>query len=414
MKPPTIPDNEEQRLAELHSYELLDREWEVEFAAYTLKAAKICKAPIAAISLVDAHRQWFLSRVGLDARETSRNISFCGHAIAQENTLTVKDALKDERFSGNPLVTGGPKIRFYSGHLLVSLNNYVLGTLCVIDTVPRDLSDEQMESLQVLAECVIGRMEFLKSKKVNAEKLDKLQSQYLDACKLADLGRMSATIMHEIKGCLSVIAGNADLMLLFARNPVKFTVDNFSRKAEQIKAAADRADHIIDNIKKASREGANDPFVNTAVKNLVEVTRFYAGIFLKNSKTVLRVNEFSENLSIDCRETQLSQVLLNLLQNAHDAVQDQNEDSWIQLQVEERGSRVEISVMDSGPPIPVAVQTKLMTAFFTTKDPGKGTGLGLSFSKKVLEDHGGNLTFDANCPHTCFVMHLPKKRESIS
>ncbi len=147
-----LPANENDRLQALLSYQLLDSGAERNFDDITLLASHICGTPIALISLVDKERQWFKSRIGLDAVETPRDYSFCAHAILQPDLFIVRDAMEDARFADNPLVTGDPGIRFYAGMPLFSSDGrHPLGTLCVIDRVPRELSDQQRELIEALA-----------------------------------------------------------------------------------------------------------------------------------------------------------------------------------------------------------------------------------------------------------------------
>ena len=158
MKPPVIA-NEKQRLNVLWQYDVLDTVPEEVFDDLTELAARICEAPIAMITLVDESRQWFKSKVGVTVKETSRDISFCGHAIAQSDLFIVPDATKDQRFEHNPLVISDPKIRFYAGAPLITPDGYPLGTLCVIDKVPRELRPDQKSALRTLARHVMTQLE---------------------------------------------------------------------------------------------------------------------------------------------------------------------------------------------------------------------------------------------------------------
>lgn len=144
MKAP-LPDNEAARLEALRQYKILDTAPEEAFDDLTALSAHICEAPIALITLVDTDQQWFKSKVGLTVAETSLDDSFCAHVTLQPDLFTVRDALKDECFADNPLMTSEPCIRFYAGAPLVTSEGYALGTLCVVDHVPRELSSEQKE-----------------------------------------------------------------------------------------------------------------------------------------------------------------------------------------------------------------------------------------------------------------------------
>ncbi len=154
-----IPKNEAKRLKVLWQYEVLDTVPEEIFDDLTELAAHICAAPIALISLVDEDRQWFKAKVGIEAKETSRDISFCAHAIMGEGLFIVPDATKDDRFKNSPLVTAEPNVRFYAGAPLVAPDGHVLGTLCVLDKAPRELRPEQKEALRLLAHHVMTQLE---------------------------------------------------------------------------------------------------------------------------------------------------------------------------------------------------------------------------------------------------------------
>lgn len=156
-----MAENEAHRVDTLERLRLLDTAAEVAFDNLVQLAGEICGTPIALMSLIDNNRQWFKARVGLDAAETPRSISFCGHAIAQVDLqcFEVPDATKDDRFAGNPLVTGAPSIRFYAGQPLQAANGAALGTLCVIDRRPRQLTDAQRTMLKMLGKQIEAEIE---------------------------------------------------------------------------------------------------------------------------------------------------------------------------------------------------------------------------------------------------------------
>lgn len=154
MIPVPIPANETERLASLHKMQILSTPAEAAFDKVTQVAQFTFKVPIALVSIIDEHRQWFKSSVGLDVRETPREISFCGHVVYHGETMVIEDATLDERFSDHPSVCSGPHIRFYAGRPLMNHEGFVIGTLCIVDTKPRTMSEEELRMLDHLASWV--------------------------------------------------------------------------------------------------------------------------------------------------------------------------------------------------------------------------------------------------------------------
>lgn len=154
MKRPEIPQNEAERLHALRALQILDSSHEERFDRVTRMAKRLFGVPISLVSMIDEDRQWFKSAQGLDVSETSREISFCGHAIIQEGLFIIPNTLEDERFHDNPLVTDAPNIRFYAGYPLKLRQGINIGTLCLIDSKPREMDDEDKQLLQDLGEMI--------------------------------------------------------------------------------------------------------------------------------------------------------------------------------------------------------------------------------------------------------------------
>lgn len=159
MLTPAIPANEAERLATLHSLNILDTPPEERFDLISIYAASLFNVPITVISLVDAHRNWHKSMHGISMSEAPRGLGFCGHAILQKSIFEISDTREDVRFADNPLVLGPPNVRFYAGYPLTMKNGHCVGTLCLIDTMPKRLSEWEREHLATLAAMVEAELQ---------------------------------------------------------------------------------------------------------------------------------------------------------------------------------------------------------------------------------------------------------------
>lgn len=233
------------------------------------------------------------------------------------------------------------------------------------------------------------------------------QQALISSAKMSSLGEMAGGIAHEINTPLGVITMRVEqLEECIADGSAK--PDEVTETLEVVRTTAERIAKIVSGLRFFARDGRLGPTRPTAVRTIIEETLNLCREKFGNHGVQLEVSEIGADLKIDCRSVEISQVLLNLLNNAFDAVADLNE-RWVRIAVADRGSLVEIRVVDSGSGIPKEICDKVMQPFFTTKPVGKGTGLGLSICRGVIESHHGKFAIDTEAANTCFVILLPKK-----
>lgn len=232
----------------------------------------------------------------------------------------------------------------------------------------------------------------------------------VQSAKMASLGEMAGNIAHEINNPLTILFGRIVQLKLLFKDPNSL-IGNAKEVADGLTTAAERINKIVKGLKTVSRNGAEDPFEHVKIQSILTDTFSFCAEGIKQLEIDLSIKPFASDLAIECRPTQISQVLLNLLGNARDALHG-TAGSWISIDVLDVGQNIEIRVTDSGSGIPIELVQKIFEPFFTTKPANKGTGLGLSISTKILKDHQGSLSLDAGRPNTCFVLKLPKSQHS--
>ncbi len=238
------------------------------------------------------------------------------------------------------------------------------------------------------------------------QKLHEAEAILVNSSKLAALGEMAGGIAHEINNPLAIIKGTAaQIGSHIKKMPLETKV--IEERAARIEKTADRIAKIVYGLRTFSRDGSSDPFTQVNICELVTDTLSLCGEKFKIEGIKFSVSAIDENLICEGRAVELSQVLLNILNNAKDAVAEMR-DRWIRLSVLDKGKTIEIRIEDSGRGIAAEHIDKLFQPFFTTKDVGKGTGLGLSIALGIIQSHQGVISVNRSSANTCFVIELPK------
>lgn len=255
-------------------------------------------------------------------------------------------------------------------------------------------------------------VEDISESKAREEKIAQQQIHLFSTAKMAALGEMAGGVAHEINSPLATIKSLlGQLGEIMDEEPLdKALIKKMAATAEH---TTDRIAKIIVGLRTFSRDESRDPFQMVKVQHVIDDTLSFCSESLKNRGIRLDIEPFRADLVFRGRPTEMSQVLLNLLNNAADAIADA-QDKWIRIRASELKEAIEIRVIDSGGGVPLEIQQKLFQPFFTTKEMGKGTGLGLSVSARIVQNHQGQLMLDAQSPNTCFVIRLPKpERETL-
>ncbi|MFL6211908.1 MAG: ATP-binding protein [Pyrinomonadaceae bacterium] len=429
MKAP-LPQDEVARLAALQQLGVLDTAPEATYDGITRLAAHICQTPVALVSLVDADRQWFKARTGLDATETPRDVAFCAHAILQTDLFIVPDALADERFKDNPLVTSHPKIRFYAGAPLITANGHALGTICVTDTVPRTLTAEQQEALRVLARLTATQLELRRNtlalaranaeldreiaerRRVEQERAESLQREQAARAAAEAANRAKdeflATVSHELRTPLTSMMGWVELLQLGMLDEA-----GRAHALEVITKSAQAQAQLIGDLLDISRIVSGRLRLDMQAVELANVIEAAADVVrpAAEAKAIQLRTEFAPAVGAVAGDPdRLQQVIWNLLANA---VKFTPKGGTVEIRLAQRDAHAEISVADNGAGIAPDLLPYVFDRFrqgdsTTTRQHG-GLGLGLAIVRHLVELHGGTVAAESagSGQGATFRLHLP-------
>ena len=401
---------EEARLAALDSLEIMDSMPETGFDDLTRLASYLCGTPIALVSLVDHYRQWFKSRVGMDVPETPRDFAFCAHAILGDELFVVPDTIKDERFHDNPLVTGGPRMRFYAGIPIKGLSGFNLGTLCVIDQQPRHLTQEQQEALSLLGRQVEAQLMLRLRVRELERREEELRSQRDTLASVQNQkDELLQRVMRDFRAPLSGILTNATFTLYRPHLP-----DEVLRATRDIRDAADGLQRTVHNLLDASSDEATIAFNPTefdANLLLSEVTRDFQQRLVGSPRRFTHAVKLVEPLLTADREL-LRRTLANLLDNSFQYTALGSSRVTLEASNPEPGL-LEVRVRDEGPTIAPAARAHLFEAHLPEHAPSSGRAeggnrLALAFCRRAVQAHGGWIWVEDNHPKgTAFCLRLP-------
>lgn len=372
--------NEEERMKSLESYAILDTLSETEFDNLTFLAAQICDTPISLVTFIDNDRQWFKSRIGLDVFQTPRDYAFCTHAINQPNDVfIVPDSREDERFYDNPVVTGEPNVIFYAGVPLVTEKGLPLGTLCVIDQVPRELTANQILSLKALAHQTLKLLELRLNKMELENTMGKLRKKNMELEKFAQIAA------HDLKSPLNNITGLTDF---FVESYGEAIDDEGKEILTMIKTSSIKLREMIDSLLLYSKSDTNLLDSKTKV-NLQMLKKDLSDLFAFSTNCSIALQSNLEFITIN--KTGIEQILINLIANA--LKYNDKEIAKIEIEVLEEENFYRFSVQDNGFGIAEEHHERIFQLFevLSANDRfgEKGNGIGLATVKKIVESlHG--------------------------
>jgi signal transduction histidine kinase len=387
------PFNENERIKEVYRYDVLNTQAEEDYDQIVKLASEICQVPISTITLIDTHRQWHKAKTGVNSPEGERDISFCAYTILGDGMMQVPDAAKDERFHDNPLVVSDPNIRFYAGIPLVSSRGFNIGSLCVIDTVPRNLTDEQSFALQVLAKQVIKLFELrLRNREIEARNAI-IESQKEHLAELSAIqNKIISIVAHDIRGPVASLKNIIEL-----RKEDVISNHDIMEFMSTVDRQLDSTLYMLTNLVEWGAILLKRSEVNLKPVNLFDLLSGEMKVLeiAISSKANRIENKVPQDCVINTDENMLRFILRNLVGNANKFT----DDGKIVVSVQQDADHVTISVADTGIGMSDEIRAGLFDASKRHSRRGTrqetGSGLGLILTREFAHALGITVTVNS-------------------
>ena len=418
MLSPGLPINELQRQSALNALGLLDTPPESRFDRLVGLAKVFFDVPYALITLIDGDRQWFKSRIGIGVEETPRNVSFCGHAILNDEILHVPDARLDARFVENPMVIGPPQMRFYAGAPLHTVEGYRIGTLCIVDDQPRELLDEQLRTLRELADCIEHEINARSKANQNETALESSPADNQVVRSRFPKAQFIATMSHQLRTLLNVVIALSEMMKVQMYGPMNN--EKYKDYSSDIHSAGQHMLSIINDILDLSKIESASSVLHDRPVNVRENVE--ACLAMVRSQAIQKQQKLRTDVpdglpQLICDQRYLRQMMINLLSNAIKFTPTSGE--IVCRAFLTNRNELEIQIEDTGIGISED-DLKFICEPFTrarTKDDAltEGTGLGLSIVEGMMRLHGGNIRLSSDVGiGTIVTLSFPTERLNLN
>ncbi|MGB1242437.1 MAG: sensor histidine kinase [Chitinophagales bacterium] len=375
---------DDKRVIKLKNYRILDTSKEEEFDQIVELASRICNAPISLISLLDLNRQWFKSTVGVDLKETIREVSFCSHTIEEETDfMAVRDLTKDERFSENPFVLNAPYVRSYAGVSLITEEGLKIGTVCILDDKPRSFTEDELENLRILSKHTINLIKIRRKNEIVKERNSTLElvNKNLEA--------FTYTVAHDVKAPLRTMNSFSSILL------EKYK-DKFSTEEAEYLTFINNSSKDLSNYTSDLLEFSKKIQISTEDYSYMDLTFLMERIVsLLNHEKEVSILYKQDHQKVFAPPKVLRQILQNLISNSIKYRDTSRTESYVKIEMKEYPNKYILTVMDNGIGISDFRKNQLFQLFKKDDRNIYSSGIGLCIVKELIEKLKGEIMVES-------------------